>query len=110
VRRNERGKALLPAFVKTLVPLFLFLLPLFACGSAIAASYHVDNRHPRASDSNSGMKPGQPLKTISAGTAKASPGDTVWVHSGTYREMLLLPRDGRVPGSRHPFARTPART
>jgi parallel beta-helix repeat protein len=98
VRRNERGKALLPALVKTLVPLFLFLLPLFACGSAVAASYHVDNRHPRASDSNSGMKPGQPLKTISAGTAKASPGDTVWVHSGTYREMLLLPRDGESPG------------
>ncbi len=38
------------------------------------------------------------MKTISSALAKAFPGDTVWVHQGTYREMIVFPRDGTGPG------------
>jgi Right handed beta helix region len=67
-----------------------------ACDVAVARDLHVDAASVAASDANAGT-PGRPLKTISAGVAKAMPGDTVWVQSGTYRESIHFPRSGEGP-------------
>ncbi len=81
--------------------LVLFAItPLLLGGRASARDLHVDNRHPASSDENPGTEARLPLKTVSAGTAKAAPGDTVWVASGAYREMVQLPRSGSGPGGR----------
>ena len=64
--------------------------------SADAASYYVDQNHPKASDKNPGTQE-LPWKTIlkSAGTMVA--GDTVYVKNGTYRECIR-PKNSGLPG------------
>lgn len=66
------------------------LLAVSVCGPARAAAgrvLHVDQNHPQASDEGAG-EAGQPYRTISAATAQAGPGDTVYVHPGVYREHV----------------------
>jgi parallel beta-helix repeat protein len=67
---------------------------LLAAGPAAAARLFVDNRHAAASDQNPGTSAQRPLRTISAATARAAPGDEVVIASGTYREQIVLPRGG----------------
>jgi parallel beta-helix repeat protein len=69
-------------------------------GSASARDLYVDAAHPAAADRNEGSQPGQPLETISAGVARAFPGDTVRVAPGTYRESIRFPRSGAGPERR----------
>jgi hypothetical protein len=57
-------------------------------------TYHVNNTHPQASDSNSGES-NKPLATISGALQRAMPGDLVLVLSGTYRETLEFVRGGQ---------------
>jgi hypothetical protein len=64
---------------------------------AFAGDLHVAATFPGASDAHDGTTPERPLRTIGAGVARAMPGDTVWVHSGTYREEIHFPRSGE-PG------------
>jgi hypothetical protein len=67
-------------------------------GSA-SADLYVDGRHPAASDANDGARD-RPFKTLSAAIARARPGATVWVASGTYRESVSFPRGGAGPDQR----------
>lgn len=68
-----------------------------ACdGVAAARDLHVAGTSQAASDENPGTSE-RPLRTISAGLARALPGETVWVHPGTYREVLRFPRSGEGP-------------
>jgi hypothetical protein len=71
-----------------LVILLLFATP------ALAVTLHVDQNATTASDSNPGTKD-RPFKTISAGVAKAGPGDTVLVNPGVYRETVTLRTSGQ---------------
>lgn len=52
-------------------------------GPLAAATYHVDQDHPRASDENSGTER-SPWKTINHAAAVLEAGDTVLVKEGTY--------------------------
>lgn len=72
----------------------IFLGLLLLCATTLsAATYHVDQNSTAASDANAGTKD-KPLKTISAGVAKVSAGDTVFVHPGVYRETVTLKTSG----------------
>jgi parallel beta-helix repeat protein len=73
---------------------------LSAGGPAAARDYYVAGSHRTASDENSGTDVEHPLRTISAGVARAMPGDTVWVDSGTYRETVVLARSGESEARR----------
>lgn len=64
--------------------LILFVLPL------AAREFHVS---PKGSDGHNGSE-ASPLKTISAAAKLAQPGDTITVHTGTYRERVTPPRGG----------------
>ncbi|TWU31315.1 carbohydrate-binding protein [Novipirellula artificiosorum] len=55
-----------------------------------ATEYHVS---PSGSDTNRGTE-AAPLKTISAASLVAQPGDTITVHGGVYRERIDPPRGG----------------
>ncbi len=70
-----------------LLALVLILLPSTqADGKSIYVS-------PRGMDNNSGTI-AQPLGTIQAAVDKANPGDTVYVHGGTYVEAVRIRRSG----------------
>jgi len=56
--------------------------------------YFVGVDHPNASDSNSGLSPDHPFKTLSRGVAPLSPGDTLSIMEGVYREVLGVGVDG----------------
>ncbi len=86
----------------------LALTPPLLGGRASAREFFVDNLHTASRDENPGTESRRPLKTVSAGTAKAMPGDTVWVASGAYREEVRLPRSGSGrPGGRIRIAAAP---
>ncbi|MHB9134208.1 MAG: right-handed parallel beta-helix repeat-containing protein [Armatimonadota bacterium] len=55
--------------------------------------YHVAQRHPAASDENSGTKDA-PLLTINAAARLLQPGEKVIVHEGIYRECVRPARGG----------------
>ncbi|HBC89353.1 MAG TPA: hypothetical protein DCZ94_20630 [Lentisphaeria bacterium] len=55
--------------------------------------FHVAQKNPKATDSGPGDQL-TPFMTISAAAAKAGPGDTVIVHSGTYREKVSPAKGG----------------
>ncbi|HEY3002858.1 MAG TPA: right-handed parallel beta-helix repeat-containing protein, partial [Kribbellaceae bacterium] len=87
VRRTAIGAASVLA-----VPTFLVLTGTSA--SAAGTSYWVDNGNPLCSNSGTGSQT-LPFCTISAGVAKAiSPGDTVHVAPGTYREQVTMAGSG----------------
>jgi len=58
-----------------------------------AATYHVAQKAPNASDDNPGSRD-RPWKTISKAATTLQPGDTVVVHEGIYREWVLPKRSG----------------
>ena len=68
-----------------------------ASAGATGKIYHVDGSNPLAADTNAGTE-AKPWKTITrAGTAKElHPGDTVWVHSGVYREHAKITVSGAM--------------
>jgi len=63
-------------------------------GATQAASLHVDQAHPQASDENPGTAE-RPLATVGRAAAVAEAGDTVLVHAGVYRETVALERSGQ---------------
>lgn len=58
--------------------------------------YHVDCRHPAASDENDGSSE-KPFRTINAAAAIATPGTRIWIHGGVYRECVRPARGGDGP-------------
>lgn len=53
-----------------------------------ATTFHIDQKNPLASDTNSGTKD-KPWKTVGrACREKLRPGDTIWIHDGIYREWI----------------------
>lgn len=83
---SNRGKVVV--LTSTSLALFLGLPP--ASGSS---ALHVDRSDGRCSNSGPGSND-RPFCTIRRGAAAARPGDTVIVHSGTYRGMVNVPRSG----------------
>ena len=59
-------------------------------------TYHVNQRHPHANDSNPGTQDA-PISTISQAAQLVNPGERVLIHQGTYREKVTLPRGGKSP-------------
>lgn len=58
--------------------------------------YHVDRRHPAASDDNSGTRD-QPFKTIGRAARAVAPGEKVLVHGNVYRERVTPRSGGELP-------------
>lgn len=58
--------------------------------------YHVDCKHPSASDENDGNRE-KPFRTINAAAAIATPGTRIWIHGGVYRECVRPARGGDGP-------------
>ncbi|MFM2091446.1 MAG: hypothetical protein RLZZ127_1935 [Planctomycetota bacterium] len=68
-----------------------FLCPTLLLAAAVpAVEYHVS---PTGSDAAAGSL-AAPLATIAKGLSLAQAGDTVWLHSGTYREVVRPVRNG----------------
>ncbi len=61
--------------------------------AAQAATWHVAQGHPAASDENDGSAEA-PWKTIGRGVKGAGPGDVVVIGSGVYREAVKIERNG----------------
>ncbi|MEA1878214.1 MAG: right-handed parallel beta-helix repeat-containing protein [Bacteroidota bacterium] len=68
----------------------LLLTLLFQACAFNGNVYHVS---PNGSDANEGTEQA-PLKSISAASQLAQPGDVITVHEGTYREQINPPRGG----------------
>lgn len=66
-----------------LICLILIVAALVLCGSLPAATYYVEQSHPRASDENDGTE-ASPWKTINHAATVLGAGDTVLVKEGTY--------------------------
>ena len=64
--------------------------------TAEGRTWHVDQKHPQASDQNPGTAD-EPFKTISKGAAVAEAGDTVQIAAGIYREHVAPARGGTSP-------------
>ena len=60
-------------------------------------TYYVDNRNPRAADSNSGTKE-LPFLTINKAAQVLEPGERVVIMTGVYRERVDPARGGTGPG------------
>jgi hypothetical protein len=74
---------------------FPTLLALGLCLTvAEATEYFVAVNHPGASDDNDGLSLGEPFKTLGRGAQLLSPGDTLTIQEGIYREKLQLDVDG----------------
>jgi len=61
-----------------------------------AKTYHVNQRHPRASDDNPGTE-ALPFRTINRAAQAVAPGERVWIHAGVYREMIEPRLSGEGP-------------
>lgn len=72
--------------------LVLFILALCALPSH-AARWEVNQRHPKASDDNPGTAD-KPFKTIARAARAVTPGDTVRIQTGVYRESVLVEASG----------------
>lgn len=59
-------------------------------------SYYVDNRHPKASDSNPGTREA-PFLTINKAARVLQPGERVVIMTGVYREKIVPARGGTGP-------------
>jgi len=55
--------------------------------------YHVDARHPGASDKGAGYS-GRPFKTLAHAVSAAAAGETIVVHRGVYRETIAPRAEG----------------
>ncbi len=58
--------------------------------------YHVDCKHPAASDENDGSLE-HPFRSINAAAAIATAGTRIWIHGGEYRECVRPARGGDGP-------------
>ena len=65
----------------------------FHWGSVFAATYHVSQRPPDASDAGPGTAE-RPWKTVSKAAEVMEPGDVVVIHAGVYREHVRPGRNG----------------
>lgn len=74
-----------------------------AAPSAPAATLIVDNKNPRAADTNPGTR-ALPFRTIDAAARAAKSGDTVLVRPGLYREAVTLRVSGTTFQSETPGA------
>ena len=74
------------------------VIALMICGFSLpmleGTEFFVAIDHPNASDSNSGLSLAQPFKTLGRAVQPLSPGDTLTIKEGIYREPLLLSTDG----------------
>ena len=73
--------------------LLVFLWAGVAVVTVHTATFEVAQRHPQASDDGPGTLD-RPWKTIAKAAASIKPGDTVRVHSGVYREHVVIKTDG----------------
>ncbi|MCK5821039.1 MAG: right-handed parallel beta-helix repeat-containing protein [Bacteroidales bacterium] len=69
---------------------FLFLTLIFQSCSFSGYEFHVS---PNGNDTNTGTEQ-EPIKTITAASRLAQPGDVITVHEGIYRERINPPRGG----------------
>ncbi|MBN2417365.1 right-handed parallel beta-helix repeat-containing protein [bacterium] len=60
------------------------------CGASVR---HVNAGHPQASDGNPGTA-SLPWRTIQHAAGTAAPGDTVYIHTGTYHEHVYMEQSG----------------
>lgn len=58
--------------------------------------YHVSQNHPKASDENEGTEE-HPFLTINHAAQVVKPGECVYIHSGTYRELIRPLHSGDGP-------------
>ena len=72
-------------------------------------TYHVDQRHPQASDENPGTKE-RPFKTIGRAAEVLEPGERVVVGEGVYREHVRPARGGTSPGKMISYEAAPGAT
>lgn len=63
--------------------------------ASLGDTYHVAQRHPKASDENPGTEQ-LPFKTISAAAAVASTYDKIVIDEGVYREQVAIVRHGHI--------------
>ena len=61
--------------------------------SVLAATYHVSQRLPQASDAGPGTVE-RPWRSISKAAETVQPGDSVVIHAGVYREHVRPGRSG----------------
>lgn len=61
--------------------------------TSVAATYSVNNQHPKAADANAGTETA-PFTHIQAAVDKVRPGDIITVHAGTYREFIVWKTSG----------------
>ena len=61
--------------------------------SASAATYYVAQEDAKAADTNAGTAEA-PFKTIAPAMKALKSGDTVWIKKGTYREEIVLSKEG----------------
>jgi hypothetical protein len=77
---------------KLLAQITVIVISLYA-GRAPAATYHVAQRSPQASDEEPGTID-RPWRSISKAAETLQPGDTVVMHAGVYREQVRPGRSG----------------
>ena len=75
-----------------------FLICGFGGQTLEATEYYVAVDSPNASDSNNGLSLDQPFKTLNRGVQALSPGDTLSIKEGIYREAVSV-RSGTVEQS-----------
>jgi hypothetical protein len=66
---------------------------LLTIDASLAATYEVAQRDPQASDDNPGTAE-RPWKSLSKAAEQVRAGDVVRIHSGTYRERVVLKESG----------------
>ncbi len=72
-------------------------------------TYYVDNRNPRAADSNPGTKD-LPFLTINRAAQVLQPGERVMIMTGVYRERVAPLRGGTGPGTMISYEAAPGAT
>ncbi|HTL16688.1 MAG TPA: right-handed parallel beta-helix repeat-containing protein [Patescibacteria group bacterium] len=65
-----------------------------ALGSALGATFIVDERSPLSTDDDDGGTQQHPWKSISKAAQKAAGGDLVIIRDGTYRETVIVTNSG----------------
>ena len=83
--------------------LYLLIMGLFIHALCFAKEYHVSIK---GSDTNDGSA-SKPFRTISQAVIYDFPGDTITVHSGTYRELINPIRGGESDSKRIVYRAAP---
>jgi hypothetical protein len=85
------------------LPLYLLLLTVSINSAVFCKEIHVSKK---GNDSNNGTS-SSPFKTIAAAVQVAYAGDTITVHSGTYREWINPLRGGESDAKRIVYRAAP---